>query len=515
MARDRGLDRSAVFFQKAFMRTQLAVLGCSGTGITIGFTPAHEFIMPAYFTRVVAKYRDKLTYVAVIACLFGIIAWGHKTHWDIGLGGAGEKPGDTPNPGDLGRASPPPGGPGRDDAPPEIAPVVAPALNEIRLSEPTREKWGVMLGTVERQSMDVVIAANGSVDYAQESIARLSTRLPGNVERVLKKVGDPVRRGESLAIIDAAELGSLKSDFRQAVVVSKEKSHTLERMKSVGSSLPERQLREAEADNREAHIRLVNAQQALMNLGLAVHLDEMLTLGDDALATKLRVLGLPEQIYAAEPPLTDNLLPLRAPFDGVVIDREVVEGEYVTREKAQFAVANIGRMWITLDVRKDQQNLVKPGLSVEFEVEGVVGGVQGKIDWVSTELDVRTRTLRVRTEVVNPPVQVDQATGIVLLGQLRAGTFGTGRITIRETPRALVVPNAAIQFDGHAHFVFVREGEFFQRHDVQVGVVGPRVTEIRDDRPAGQRLEPGRRVATEGSHMLKAELQVAGVQTQG
>ena len=146
-----------------------------------------------------------------------------------------------------------------------------------------------------------------------------------------------------------------------------------------------------------------------------------------------------------------------------MIGRAIVVGEVVSPSEATFVVADVRRMWILLDVRKEDANLVRLGQNVAFSADGIPGQVQGQIDWISTEVDQYARTLQVRAEVNNPsldsasPASTGADQGERRL--LRARTFGTGEIRIRDNPQAVVVPSEAVQFDGVSHIVFVRDGE--------------------------------------------------------
>jgi cobalt-zinc-cadmium efflux system membrane fusion protein len=78
------------------------------------------------------------------------------------------------------------------------------------------EKAGVDIAVVHERPIIEAVVANGEVDYDQNRMAHLSSRVPGTVWRVEKQVGDHVRKGEVLAIIDAADVGRAKSEFLQA-----------------------------------------------------------------------------------------------------------------------------------------------------------------------------------------------------------------------------------------------------------------------------------------------------------
>jgi cobalt-zinc-cadmium efflux system membrane fusion protein len=364
-------------------------------------------------------------------------------------------------------------------------------------------KSGIESVQVEERAMTQEVMALGMVSYDQTRIAQLSSRVSGTVWSVQKNVGQAIREGDILAIIEALEVGSTKAEFLQAVVDAELKAQTVERMQALPSAIPERQFREAEAQAREARIRLFNAQQTLVNLGLPIRLEDVKDLHDEELARRVHFLGLPEALVKTLDPetTTGNLLPLAAPFDGVIIGREIVTGELVSPSRgAQIVMADVSRMWIELDVRKGDATRLRRGQEVVFTIDGVPGEVRSQLSWISTEVDSRTRTVQARIEVDNPLVHGGD-TGPAGQRLLRANMFGVARIQIHANPKALVVPNAAIQHDGAASVVFVKTSEqAFQPRIVEMGLTDDDYTEVL----GGVAL--GETVAASGSHVLKAEI---------
>src|ERR1700722_1992405 len=88
------------------------------------------------------------------------------------------------------------------------------------------------------------------------------------------------------------------------------------------------------------------------------------------------------------------------------------------------------------------------GQEVRFRSGGSDQEVAGEIVWISTEADEKTRTVQVGVDLAN------------FNGQLRANTFGSGRIILREEHQAVVVPNEAVQWVVDSHVVFVRDKNF-------------------------------------------------------
>lgn len=431
------------------------------------------------------NYQRRLTYLFVTACLLALLQAGHRTHWSLSFGGD-KAQAAAPSVADsavLQVAAPTPS---RDAASPPT---------EIQLDADAVRKSAITVESAIVRPVREFVAANGVTAYDQDALAQLSVRVPGHVWKVEKRVGQEIAKGDCLAVIDAAAVGEAKTELLKAVVDEELKAKSLERLQLVAGEVAEKALRQAKAEAREAHLRTLSAQQKLINLGLPLRPDELRGLSDEELADRIRVLGLPEALLKSLDPhaTTANLLPLTAPFAGTVIGRDAVIGEIVSPEKSQFVVADVSRMWILLEVFKEDASRVRRGQTVEFDVEGINQTVVGRIDWISTEMDEQTRTLQVRAEVANPVAPDGERL-------LKAHTFGQGRVVVREAATAVVVPPDAVHRDERGRFVFVRNGDRFVRRDVTIGVVDDEYCEILSG------LAVAESVATAGSHVLKAEL---------
>jgi cobalt-zinc-cadmium efflux system membrane fusion protein len=87
------------------------------------------------------------------------------------------------------------------------------------VSQEAVDKAGVEVEPVWTAPVVEFVTGNGEITYDQTRTARLSARVPGTVFRAFKKVGDRVREGEVVAVVDAAEVGRAKSEFLHALVV--------------------------------------------------------------------------------------------------------------------------------------------------------------------------------------------------------------------------------------------------------------------------------------------------------
>ncbi len=357
-------------------------------------------------------------------------------------------------------------------------------------------KAGIQVKPAEVRTMTQYVTANGMIDYEPSQYARLTARAAGTVWRVEKEIGNWVKKGEVLALIDAAEVGQAKADLMQSLTQVDLRRQTAERLQAAAGrgAVSERSLREAEAALREARNRLSSDHQRLLNLGFAVRLEDIAKVPEDQLGRYLRLLGLPESIRKkldAET-LTANLLPLTAPFDGQVVQRNAAPGEIIEKNqpKIMFVLGDIHRLHVDLDVNPEDVGELRLGQPVHFGPEGKgLEKTPAKLSHMSPEVDEKTRRVRVHAEVDNPD------------GRLRPNTFVVGRILIREKPRALVVPGEAVQSDGNKNLVFVRLSEkSFGERQVQLGIREENLVEIISG------VRPGDEVVTTGSFALKSEL---------
>jgi cobalt-zinc-cadmium efflux system membrane fusion protein len=261
-----------------------------------------------------------------------------------------------------------------------------------------------------------------------------------------------------------------------------------------------RQLREADTALQEGKISLMRAQQKLVNLGFAVDAEEFSDLTTEEITERIQFLGLPAETLASlgNDSRTSNLFPLCSPLDGVVVERTIVPGEVIDNSAMLFGIADVRQMWLTLDVRQDEAKYLSLGQTVLFRPSDSENEpeIKGSLAWISTAADDQTRTVKVRVNLPNED------------GRLRANTFGTGRIVLREEPRATVVPSEAVHWDGCCNVVFVRDKNFFNEgapkffhiRKVRPGVKDGETTEII----AG--LLPGEVIASKNSVVLEAQL---------
>lgn len=368
-------------------------------------------------------------------------------------------------------------------------------------------RLGLEFAPAARGAVAEVLAAPGEIAYDPTRVARVTPRSGGTVWRVERQAGDKVRRGEVLALVDSAEAGRAKAEFQQALVQRELRRETLARVRpQAGATVPGKDLEAAEAAVDEADVRVLAAEQALANLGMPIRAEDARGLSPADLAGRMQFLGLPDPLAKelAGRTASSNLIPVTSPLDGEVVSRSAVKDEAADPARPLFVVADASRMWLTLRVRSDDADRLKPGQPVRFRHPGHAGPSEwdpGTVVWVSPAADEKTRTVPVRVDLPNPS------------DRHHANTFGTAEVVLRQEADAVVVPSGALHWEGCCHVVFVRDRNY-------EAAGAPKVVHVRKVRPGATDvptalgpvteiaagLLPGEWVATTNSGVFRSEL---------
>jgi len=316
------------------------------------------------------------------------------------------------------------------------------------------------------------IERNAEIVYNANQYARLSSRAPGVIVEVHKDLGDRIEKGEVVATVDSMTLGSTKADLLQSSELLALRRANAEREQALmekGAST-ERALLEAQTHLAEARIAVSRAKQQLRNLGLS---DE-----DIARVTEVNDTG--------------SLLRITAPFNGTLVERAAVMGEVVDENDMLFAVADTGLVWAMIDLSERDLASVNRGHEVVFRIDGIPNReFPGRLTWISTQLDKKTRTIKARAELDNG----DQ--------MLKAFMFGRATITAGAGAQAVTVPKSAVQWDGSCNIAFVRtsdDGTTYQPVQLTLGFDAGDRYEVLNG------LAIGDTVVSAGSFVLKNEL---------
>lgn len=305
------------------------------------------------------------------------------------------------------------------------------------------------------------IVAPATIVHDATRIANVNARSPGVARRIHVEVGDPVKAGAALAVVESAEVGAGQSRLSAATS----------------------QVRLAEVKYRrevELHKKGISAR---VDVEAAEQEWEQARAEHAALTAALGIVGAGND--------NGGTYTLSAPISGVVTQRTVSPGQYVGTEQALFEIVDTSTLWAEVAVREADLAAVHIGSAVTLIVDALGDReFRGTVAQIATAVDPLTRTARVRVRLLNAS------------GLLRAHMFGNARIRLGSTRVSAAVPRAAIQRAKSVQVAFVRLGpaEYETR---RVRVVPGRWDAELVDLVSG--IEPGEEVVTAGSFFLKTE----------
>jgi cobalt-zinc-cadmium efflux system membrane fusion protein len=348
----------------------------------------------------------------------------------------------------------------------------------VRMSAEQIAAQGVTLTVVAGGIIDRHMLVPGTIVPDADRIARVPARVVGTVAQMRKRLGDVVREGEIVAVLDSREVADAKSEYLTATVKADAEKINFDRQRALWDQrvAPEAAFLTARAVYLDAALRQDLARQKLLALGLDA--DEV-----DRLATQDRA-GATSTLRQYE---------LRSPLGGRIVERKVDVGMAVGKEGDPpdlYTVADLSTVWVELSVPTAELSNVKEGARVIVASSHGESGLRGEghAIFVSPLLNLETRAARVIVGLRNDSLA------------WRPGTYVTAELEIARDLVAVRVPKSALQTIKGKPVVFVRTEEGFERREVQLGRSDDDAFEIVSG------LTPGEGIAVANSFLLKAEL---------
>jgi len=181
------------------------------------------------------------------------------------------------------------------------------------------------------------------------------------------------------------------------------------------------------------------------------------------------------RVALAQKAFTDTVV--RAPFNGVVAQRLVSVGDYVTRGTKVAVVVRVNPLRVQLTVPEQFISAVSVGQSVGFVVDAYPDRqFEGRVKYVSPALAADQRALTIEAIVPNPN------------GELKPGLFATARIEQQAKTPGILVPAAAVQTAGGTSRAFVVNGDHVEERVVSIGQTVGDLVEVTKGLKAGDRV---------------------------
>ncbi|MGQ9573835.1 MAG: efflux RND transporter periplasmic adaptor subunit [Thermoguttaceae bacterium] len=360
--------------------------------------------------------------------------------------------------------------PGASDFQDLAGPQPAAPAGVVRLPDSVQELVEIKVEPAKYRKCPTLLKAMGKILAPRPQTAIVSHAFPARVAEIRVEVGDWVKKGQELVILESKDVGEAKADFYKALASHELAKNNLareERLLHEGVGV-KKNFVAAEAEYKVAQANLEVAHKKLHILGF----------------TEVEVNQI-AQTHQINPAIT-----LCAPIEGKIVEIKAVRGAMVDPATQLLTIIDPRSLWIEAELYEKDIAKIRIGQEVEIRVPAYPERVfHGRVGYIGDVVNPETRTITVRTELAND-AQL-----------LKPGMFADVDIVLDEGHRALVVPLAAILEEGDQKFVFVKQKDHFVRREVRTGSVFQKCQQVTGG------LVPGELVVVEGNHQLKSKLQ--------
>lgn len=318
------------------------------------------------------------------------------------------------------------------------------AAGGISIDSRVRQNMGIRTDTAERAELRKTIRTLGHVDFDERRVTVIATKLDGWIREMhVDFTGEAVKKGDPLFAIDSPQLLSTQQE-------------------------------------------LVSARQAYERTGSAADRGIL-----EAARQRLRYWDISaaqiERIEASG--AVEQTLTIESPADGVVVQKNALEGKFVRSDTELFRIADLSQVWVLAHFYEMDAPFLAVGAAVTVEVPYDGGPpIAGRVDYVFPWLDAKTREVKARIELPNPD------------GRLKPEMYVDVNLRADLGEEGLVIDDSAIIRTGVRNVVFV---------ETEPGSYAPRVVklgrQIDDKLEITAGLQAGDKVVIKGQFMLDSE----------
>ncbi len=310
--------------------------------------------------------------------------------------------------------------PGKSPMGMDLVPVYAGAEDDdesvVTISPQVINNLGVRTELAQYSVLSRRIDTVGYVGYDEDTLQHIHTRVDGWIESLeITATGDPVKKGQTLFELYSPTLVNAEEEFLTAL--------------------------------RSGNATLLKASRERL-IALGVSSSEIDRLEESRTVSRRLIVS--------------------AQDDGVVADLAVREGKFITPASDVMSIAKLDRVWVLAEIFERQADWIRAGQRAEVELDYLPGKrLQGTVDYIYPELDLKTRTLKVR-------MKFDNKNGV-----FRPNMFARVTIHGTETPAVVHVPREALIRGGATDRVVLALGDGkFRAQPVQIGIESGNRVEI-------------------------------------
>ncbi len=308
------------------------------------------------------------------------------------------------------------------------------------------------------------------VDFDQQHVARIGATVTGRIIQTEALLGQEVRKGEQLALLNSNELAEAQSAFLKTSSQTHLRQLSVDRAQRLQDNgvIAKANLQEKMAGLEESKIDLRTAADHLRALGMS--------------PKDLKNLSEHQVIH--------SMLPITASIQGTIVERNVTVGQVIQPSDALFTIADLSHVWIVAELPEQQASWAHKGDAAEVNIAALPNAhLSGHLNYVADMINPSTRTLTVRIDLPNP--------------QRNLKPNMLANLTIRKQGvQELILPDSAVvRLNNTEHVFKALTNSEFELIPVELG---PRQGNVR---PIISGLKAGDNVVIEGAFHLNNELQ--------
>jgi membrane fusion protein, copper/silver efflux system len=333
-----------------------------------------------------------------------------------------------------------------------MAPHEAP-LAPVQLSPERMQRIGVGMGRVERKIVGDEIHTTGNVAVDETKLAYVQVRYSGYIQKVFADATyQYLRKGQPLFTIYSPDLAATEREY----LVAKQNQQRV-----AGSTVP----------------------------GVTESAASLL----DAAAERLKQWGVPlSEIARLESTgQAQQELQVDSPVSGYITERNALPNLTVQPETRLYSVADLSTVWVLAEVFQNDLGRIKVGDRATLTVDTYPGRkFEGHVNFIYPQVDMTTRTARVRLIFPNPGLKLAPGMFVNALLQVRAGT-------------QLVIPATGVLQSGTRQVVFVNHGNgYLEPREVELGA------RAGEDFVVSKGLKEGEEIVTSANFLIDSESQL-------
>lgn len=318
---------------------------------------------------------------------------------------------------------------------------------------------GISIDTSAAATIRSALQLPGEIAFNEDRTAHVVPRVGGVVESVVVSLGQQVTKGQVLAVISSSSVSDQRADLQNAQKRLQLARTTYEREKQLFEQRisPQQDVQQAEQAMRETEIAVANARQKLQAIGASAESSAL------------------------------NRFELRAPFNGIIVEKHIALGEQVREDTNVFTISDLKSVWAQINVPARDLQQVRIGENVVIRSTAFEQKAVGKVAYVGALIGEQTRTALARVVVDNPN------------NAWRPGLFVNVEVSAGESSAPVSVSADAVQTMEGKSIVFVRTPSGFAPVPIELGRSDGKRTEVTSG------LKAGAQYATSGSFVIKSE----------